>query len=103
MDGSRELGIWWHVMVPSVQPALITLAIFVFIGSWSDFLWPLILLDQPEKFTLPLGVATLAGSFSLDWRLVAAGSVLSILPILVVFLVLQRYIVSSEAASGVKG
>lgn len=103
IDGCRELGIWWHVMLPSVRPALITLAIFVFIGSWSDFLWPLILLDQPEMYTLPLGVATLAGSFSLDWRLVAAGSVLSILPILLVFLVVQRYIVPSEAASGVKG
>jgi putative chitobiose transport system permease protein len=103
IDGCRELGIWWHVMLPSVRPALITLAIFVFIGSWSDFLWPLILLDQPEMYTLPLGVATLAGSFSLDWRLVAAGSVLSILPILLVFLLVQRYIVPSEAASGVKG
>ncbi|MGB8698376.1 MAG: carbohydrate ABC transporter permease, partial [Thermosynechococcaceae cyanobacterium] len=72
MDGCSELGIWWHVMLPSVRPALATLAIFVFIGSWSDFLWPLIVLDDPQYYTLPLGVAKLAGTFSLDWRLIAA-------------------------------
>lgn len=103
MDGCSELGIWWFVMLPSVRPALVTLAIFVFIGAWSDFLWPLILLDQPEYYTLPLGVAKLAGAFSLDWRLVAAGSVISIAPILAFFLVMQRYIVPTETGSGVKG
>ncbi|NJK36296.1 MAG: carbohydrate ABC transporter permease [Oscillatoriales cyanobacterium RM2_1_1] len=103
MDGCSELGIWWHVMLPSVRPALVTLAIFVFIGSWSDFLWPLLILDQPEYYTLPLGVAQLAGTFSLDWRLVAAGSVISIVPVLLIFLLLQRYIVPTDTATGVKG
>lgn len=103
VDGCSELGIWWHVMLPAVRPALVTLAIFVFIGSWSDFLWPLIILDDPNYYTLPLGVARLAGSFSLDWRLIAAGSVISIAPILAVFVVMQHYIVPSEAGSGVKG
>ena len=103
MDGCSELGLWWHVMLPSVRPALVTLAIFVFIGSWSDFLWPLIVLDRPEYYTLPLGVATLAGTFSLDWRLIAAGSVISIVPILLFFLIMQRYIVPTEAGSGMKG
>jgi putative chitobiose transport system permease protein len=103
MDGCSELGIWWYVMLPSIRPALVTLAIFVFIGSWSDFLWPLIVLDRPEYYTLPLGVAALAGTFSLDWRLIAAGSVISILPIVLFFVAMQHYIVPSEAASGVKG
>ncbi len=103
MDGCSELGIWWHVMIASIRPALVTLAIFVFIGSWSDFLWPLLVLDRPEFFTLPLGVANLAGTFTLDWRLIAAGSVISIVPILIFFLVMQRYIVPTEAGSGVKG
>ncbi|PPS44771.1 carbohydrate ABC transporter permease [Chroococcidiopsis sp. TS-821] len=103
IDGCSELGLWWFVMLPAIRPALVTLAIFVFIGSWSDFLWPLIVIDRPEFYTLPLGVATLAGTFSLDWRLIAAGSVISIAPVILVFLLLQRYIVPTETASGVKG
>ncbi|MGG6268337.1 carbohydrate ABC transporter permease [Leptolyngbya sp. AN03gr2] len=103
MDGCSELGIWWYVMLPSIRPALVTLAIFVFIGSWSDFLWPLLVVDRPEFFTLPLGVSKLAGTFTLDWRLIAAGSVISIVPILLFFLIMQRYIVPTEAGSGVKG
>lgn len=104
MDGCSDVGIWWHIMLPSVRPALVTLAIFVFIGSWSDFLWPLIVLDQPDQYTLPLGVAKLAGSLSGDdWRLIAAGSVISIAPILLLFIVAQRYIVPTDTGSGVKG
>ncbi|HEY9889434.1 MAG TPA: carbohydrate ABC transporter permease [Candidatus Obscuribacterales bacterium] len=103
IDGCSELGIWWNVMIASTRPALVTLAIFVFIGAWSDFLWPLILLDRPEYYTLPLGVAKLAGSFSLDWRLIAAGSVISILPVLIFFGMMQRYIVPTESGSGLKG
>lgn len=103
MDGCSELGLWWHVMIPAVRPALVTLAIFVFIGSWSDFLWPLIVLDRPEYYTLPLGVARLAGTFSLDWRLIAAGSVISIAPVLLFFILMQRYIVPNDSGSGVKG
>ena len=103
MDGSNDLGIWWHIMLPAVRPALVTLAIFVFIGSWSDFLWPLIVLDRPEFYTLPLGVAKLAGTFSLDWRLIAAGSIISIAPVLMFFVLLQRYIVPTDVSSGVKG
>ena len=103
IDGCSELGIWWNIMLPAIRPALFTLAIFVFIGSWSDFLWPLIVLDDPDYYTLPLAVANLADSFSLDWRLVAAGSVISILPILLLFLFLQKYIVPTDVGSGVKG
>jgi putative chitobiose transport system permease protein len=102
IDGCSELGIWWHIMIPAILPALVTLGIFVFIGAWSDFLWPLIILDRPEYYTLPLGVAKLAGTFSLDWRLIAAGSLISIAPVIVVFLVLQKYIVPTETASGIK-
>lgn len=103
IDGCSELGIWWNVMLPATRPALVTLAIFTFIGSWSDFLWPLIILDRPEYYTLPIGVARLAGSFSLDWRLIAAGSVISVVPAILLFVFLQRYIVPTDAGSGVKG
>lgn len=103
IDGCSELGIWWHIMLPAVRPATITLAIFVFIGSWSDFLWPLIILDRPEYYTLPLGVAGLASSLDLNWRFIAAGSIISIVPVLLLFLLLQKYIIPSAASSGVKG
>lgn len=103
MDGCSELGLWWSVMLPAIRPALSTLAIFVFIGSWSDFLWPLIVLDRPELYTLPLGVANLAGTFSLDWRLIAAGSIISIAPVILFFAFVQRYIVPTDVGAGVKG
>jgi putative chitobiose transport system permease protein len=103
IDGCTPLGAWWNVMIPAARSDLITLAMFVFIGSWSDFLWPLIILDDPGLYTLPLGLQQLASSFSLDWRLVAAGSVVSILPVLVLFLALQRYILPSARGDAVKG
>ncbi|MBW4617390.1 MAG: carbohydrate ABC transporter permease [Desmonostoc vinosum HA7617-LM4] len=103
MDGSSELGLWWFVMLPAIRPALVTLAIFVFIGAWSDFLWPLIIIQDENLYTLPLGVRKLEGTFSENWRLVAAGSVIAIAPVLVVFLFLQRYIVPTDTGSGVKG
>ncbi|MGY6529088.1 MAG: carbohydrate ABC transporter permease [Cyanobacterium sp.] len=103
IDGCTELGIWWHIMLPAIRPATVTLAIFVFIGAWSDFLWPLIVLDRPSYYTLPLGVATLASSLDLNWRLIAAGSIISIAPVMVLFILLQKYIIPSDASSGVKG
>ncbi|MBM5809488.1 MAG: carbohydrate ABC transporter permease [Cyanobacteria bacterium M_surface_9_m1_291] len=102
-DGCTPLGEWWNVMIPEAKADLITLAMFVFIGTWSDFLWPLVILDDPQLFTLPLGLQQLASSFSLDWRLVAAGSVVSILPVLVLFIALQRHILPSASGDAVKG
>lgn len=103
IDGCTPLGEWWNVMIPAARADMITLAMFVFIGTWSDFLWPLVILDDPKLYTLPLGLQQLASSFSLDWRLVAAGSVVSILPVLAVFIGLQRYILPSASGDAVKG
>jgi putative chitobiose transport system permease protein len=103
IDGCSKFGEWWNVMIPAARADLITLAMFVFIGTWSDFLWPLVILDDPQLYTLPLGLQQLASSFSLDWRIVAAGSVVSILPVLVLFVLLQRYILPSASSDAVKG
>jgi putative chitobiose transport system permease protein len=103
MDGCSSLGVWWHVMLPSNLPALTTLAVFTFVAMWGDFLWPLVIVDKPELYTLPLGVANLASAFSEDWRLIAAGSVISIIPILIFFIFLQRYVISTDAGAGIKG
>ena len=103
MDGCSNLGIWWHIMIPAARPALTTLGVFTFVAMWGDFLWPLVIVDKPELYTLPRGIASLASAFSEDWRLVAAGSAISILPIFIVFVFLQRYIIPTEASIGVKG
>jgi len=103
IDGCSKFGEWWNVMIPAARADLITLGMFVFIGTWGDFLWPLVILDDPALYTLPLGLQQLASSFSLDWRVVAAGSVVSILPVLLLFLLLQRYILPSTTSDAVKG
>jgi putative chitobiose transport system permease protein len=103
IDGCSPLGEWWNIMLPAARADLITLAMFVFIGTWGDFLWPLIIIDDPSLYTLPLGLQQLSSSFSLDWRLVAAGALVSILPVLLVFILLQRYILPSATANAVKG
>lgn len=103
MDGGTALDIWWKVMIPLSRPAIATLAIFTFVGSWGDFLWPLIVLKEPQLYTLPVGVAFLAGTFSANWRLIAAGSVLAVIPIIVFFLVLQRYFIGGATSGAVKG
>lgn len=103
MDGGTALDIWWKVMIPLSRPALATLAIFTFVGSWGDFLWPLIVLKEPQLYTLPLGVSFLAGTFSANWRLIAAGSVLAVLPIVCFFVLLQRYFIGGATSGAVKG
>jgi putative chitobiose transport system permease protein len=103
MDGCSSLGIWWHVMLPAARPALTTLAVFTFVAMWGDFLWPLVIVDRAELYTLPRGIASLASAFSEDWRLIAAGSAISMLPVFIVFVFLQRYIIPTEASVGVKG
>ncbi|MFN9643752.1 MAG: carbohydrate ABC transporter permease [Cyanobacteriota bacterium] len=103
IDGCSPAGEWWNVLLPAARPDLITRGMLTFIGTWSDFLWPLIIIDEQKMYTLPLGLQQLASSFSLDWRLVAAGSVVSILPVLVVFIALQRTILPTQTADAVKG
>lgn len=103
MDGVSRIKIWWYVLFPLVKPSLATLAVFSFIAVWGDFLWPLIIIDQPHLFTLPLGVNRLSSTFSLDWRLVAAGAIFSIIPILIFFTFTQRFFIEGAMKGAVKG
>lgn len=103
IDGATSWQIFWRVLVPLVMPSLATLAIFDFVAAWGDFLWPLLVLKNPDLYTLPVGIAYLAGTFSANWRLIAAGAVLAILPILLVFLFLQRYFIAGQTEGAVKG
>ncbi|MBC6402155.1 MAG: carbohydrate ABC transporter permease [Hyphomonadaceae bacterium] len=103
IEGVNRFQIWWYIMLPLVRPTLATLAVFTFIGVWGDFLWPLIILDDQSKYTLPLGVNKLAGTFGKDWRLVAAGAILSVIPTIAVFLFTQRFFISGALKGAVKG
>lgn len=94
VDGCGELRLWWSIMVPQVRPALATVAIFSFISVWNDFVWPLVVLSDPDKFPIALGLAYLAGIFGADVRSLAAGTVIAMLPVMAFFLALQRHFVA---------
>jgi multiple sugar transport system permease protein len=102
LDGCGRLGVWWHVMLPLGRPALATLAIFTFVGSWNDFLNPLVFLDSVEKFTLPVGVALFQSSYANEYGLTLAASVICTTPIIVIFLIFSRQIVRGMAVTGLK-
>lgn len=103
VDGCNVFQIWWKVLLPMVKPTLAVLAIFTFIGSWGEFLWPSIVLTKKTLYTLPVGVNDLQGMFSANWRYIAAGSIISTVPILVFFVAMQRYFISGENDGAVKG
>lgn len=103
VDGCNVFQIWWKVLLPMVKPTLAVLAIFTFIGSWGEFLWPSIVLTKKALYTLPVGVNDLQGMFSANWRFIAAGSIISTIPILVFFIAMQRYFISGENDGAVKG
>jgi putative chitobiose transport system permease protein len=103
-DGASEWRIWWQLMLPLIGPSLATLAVFSFVENWNNFLWPLIVLTDPDKFPLTLALQTMANNaFTSNARSVAAGTVISLLPILVIFLGAQRFFIQGVAAGSVKG
>lgn len=103
VDGCNSFQVFSKILVPLIKPALSVLAIFTFVGSWGEFLWPSIILTKQSLFTLPVGINELQGAFSADYRLIAAGSIVSILPILLFFLVLQKYFIKGTNEGAVKG
>lgn len=103
VDGCSVFQIWWKILLPMVKPTLAVLAIFTFIGSWGEFLWPSIVLTKKALYTLPVGVNDLQGMFSANWRYIAAGSIIATIPILVFFIAMQRYFISGENDGAVKG
>lgn len=103
MDGAGELRTYWSVVLPNIVPILATLAIWTFLSTWNDFMWPLIVLSDESRYTLPVALASLVGEYAQDTELMMAGSVLTVLPVMLVFLVLQRYYVQGIMAGSVKG
>ena len=103
VDGCNSFQIFSKLLLPMVKPTIALLAIFTFIGSWGEFLWPSIVLTNEQLFTLPVGINNLSSAFSADYRLIAAGSIVSIIPIIVFFLALQKYFIQGSNDGAVKG
>lgn len=103
IDGWSEFSIWWRIAMPLVVPALSALAIFHFLGNWTAFIWPLIVTNDPEIYTIPVGIASFNGEFQMDWEVVMTASALATLPTLAVFLMLQRFIIRGIMLAGLKG
>ncbi len=103
IDGLSEYGIWWHIMLPLSLPAISTLTIFTFVNTWNDFLGPLIYLTKTELKTIQIGLRMFITQYSAEYGLIMAASVVALIPVLIVFLSLQKYFVQGVASSGIKG
>jgi multiple sugar transport system permease protein len=103
VDGASRLTVLWRIVLPLSAPALATLAALTFLDSWNNFLWPLIVIGSTNQMTLPLGLATFQGAHSTEWTLLMAGNVMSLIPMLLIFFVAQRYFIRSVAATGLAG
>jgi multiple sugar transport system permease protein len=102
IDGAGHLRIFATILLPLLRPALATFAVFGFMSSWNSFLWPLVVIRSPELMTLPLGLATLQGQFTTQWDVVMAGSVVAIVPIALVYLFAQKYVIAGISHTGLK-
>jgi multiple sugar transport system permease protein len=103
LDGAGFFKTYWKVMLPLAGPALAAITILEFQGIWNEFFWPLIILQDESKYTLPIGISTFVGIYKTQWPELMAASVIAIVPVALVFVVFQRYFVAGVAAAGVKG
>jgi multiple sugar transport system permease protein len=103
IDGASELVIFTRIIVPLLRPIIVTLAVFSFLASWNDFMWPLIVLTDEGHYTLPVALASLSREHVQDNELMMAGSVVTVLPVLALFVVLQRHYIEGLLAGSIKG
>jgi multiple sugar transport system permease protein len=103
LDGCSEWGVFWRIVLPLSKPALATLGIFVFLFSWNNFLWPLLVINSLEMKTLPLGLAYFLGQYTIYWNLLMVGATITLLPVLIVFFFAQRYFIEGITLTGLKG
>ena len=102
IDGCNVFQIFIKIILPMVKPTLAVLAVFTFIGSWGEFLWPSIMLTRDCMYTIPVGINNLQGMFSSNWRYIAAGSIIATIPIIIFFLAMQKYFISGENDGAIK-
>jgi len=104
IDGAHEFRIYWSVVMPIATPVLATLGILTFLGNWNSFLYPLVMAQEPQMYTLPVALATFAtGQYQADHGMLMAGSVILVVPVLIVFILFQRWITEGIATTGLKG
>ena len=103
IDGASEARIFFQIVLPMLKPVLVTLAIFTFMGAWNDFMWPLIVLTDQEHYTLPVALASLSREHIMDVEMMMAGAVITVVPVLALFLLLQRYYIQGLLLGSVKG
>jgi multiple sugar transport system permease protein len=104
VDGASSLRIWWSIVLPNSKPALGALAIFIFLGNWNDFLWPLVVTNSPDMRTLPVGLSMFQGQYTVRWELLMAATVVALVPVLIVYLFAQNWIIRGlSVSSGLKG
>jgi multiple sugar transport system permease protein len=103
IDGAGSFRIWWQIVLPLSGPVLAALTIFVFLNNWNDFLWPLVVTNSLEMRTLPVGLSTLQGQYSVRWNLLMAGSVIAMLPVLTVYIIGQKWFIQGFTMSGLGG
>ncbi|KWX74435.1 sugar ABC transporter permease [Paenibacillus riograndensis] len=102
IDGAGSFKIYWRIIMPLIRPALAAVGIFVFLGSWNNFLDALIFLNTPEKFTVPLLLNTFKGLYIADWALMMAGTTISVIPVLIIYIVAQKQIIEGVTLTGIK-
>ncbi len=103
IDGASVFEVWFKILLPLTKPTLSVLAVFTFIGCWGEFLWPSIVLTNKHLYTLPVGLNDLSGIFSSNWRLIAAGAIISMIPVLIFFIFTQKFFISGENEGAIKG
>ena len=103
MDGASSWRIWWQIIMPLSGPAIAALTIFIFLGSWNDFLWPLVITSSLEMRTLPVGLSAFQGQYNVQWHLLMAGAVIALIPVLVIYIAAQKRFVQGITLSGLAG
>ncbi len=103
LDGAGPFRTFRSIVLPNAKPALVTLGVLSFLANWNDFIWPIYVLFSPERLTLPAGLSRLQGAYTIDYPVVMAGAMLAAVPVLAIYVFVQRYVIEGVASSGVKG
>ena len=103
IDGANTVQILTKVILPISRPALVTLGVLSFLANWNDFVWPIFVLFSPERLTLPAGLASLKGAYNIDYPVIMAAATIASVPVLILYIFVQRYVIEGVATSGLKG